>query len=121
MSLESRQPSTITQASPTTRAGNHTVNSVQSHLTARQVQKQARRQAHALRIERAKLGQQIAHAFPSARSICTHRRDLMPPPDFWHQLKRHPEKAGLRRAADTKIKSLEEKKTFELVDYLEHI
>jgi len=70
-------------------------------------------------LERAKLGQQVAHAFASARSIRTHRKDLLPPPDFWHQLKRHPEREGFLRAANVEIKSLEEKGTFELVDYPE--
>ena len=82
-----------------------------------QIQKRVRRQAHALRLERAKLGQQLAHAFASARSIRTHRKDLPPPPDFWHQLTRHPEKEGFKRAADAEIKSLEEKGTYKLVDY----
>ena len=43
----------------------------------------------------------------------------MPPPDFWHQLKRHPEGRQFRRAADAELASLKEKKTFELVNYLE--
>lgn len=121
VSLESRQPSTTTtQDFSKARTGQHMANSAQSHLTARQAQKKARRQAHALRLERAKLGQQIAHTFASARSIRAHRKDLLPPPDFWHQLKRHPERKGFKCAADAEIKSLEEKKTFELVDYPEH-
>lgn len=41
----------------------------------------------------------------------------MPPPDFWHQLKRHPEGKGFRHAADAELASLKEKKTFELVDH----
>lgn len=84
-----------------------------------QIHKRVRRHAHALQLERAKLGQQLAHAFASARSIRTHRKHLLPPPDFWHQLRRHPEKEGFRRAADAEIKSLEEKGTFKLVDYPE--
>jgi hypothetical protein len=116
VSFQSRQQSMTTQGSSRAR----TANTLKSHLTARQVQKQARRQAHAFRLERAKLGQQMAHAFVSARSIRTHRKDLMPPPDFWHQLKRHPERQGFRYAADAEIKSLENKKTFELVDYPEN-
>jgi hypothetical protein len=98
VSLESRQRSMTTENPPEARAGQHIANSVQSHLKARQVRKKARRQAHALRLERVKLGQQIAHAFASARFIRTHQKDLMPPPDFWHQLKRHPEKEGFRCA-----------------------
>ena len=73
-------------------AGQHRANSVQSSLTARQVQKQARRQAHALRLERAKLGQQVVHSFAAVRSLRIHKNDPMPPPDFWYQLKRHPER-----------------------------
>ncbi|GKU14610.1 unnamed protein product, partial [Fusarium langsethiae] len=69
--------------------------------------------------ERAKLGQQVAHAFASARSTRTQRKDLPPPPDFWHQLTRHPERQGFKRASDAEIKSLKEKGTFELVDYPE--
>ncbi|KAF6524751.1 hypothetical protein HZS61_010546 [Fusarium oxysporum f. sp. conglutinans] len=88
-------------------------------LTRHQIQKRARRQAYALRLERAKLGHQIAHAFASARSIRTQRKDLPPPPDFWHQLKWHPERQGFKRASDAEIKSLKEKGTFELVDYPE--
>jgi hypothetical protein len=48
-----------------------------------------------------------------------HRKDLLPPPDFWHQLKRHPEGKQFRRAANAELASLEEKKTFELVDHPE--
>ena len=44
---------------------------------------------------------------------------MLPPPDFWHQIKRHPEREGFKRAANAEIKSLEEKGTFELVDYPE--
>ncbi|KAM5528855.1 reverse transcriptase domain protein [Fusarium oxysporum f. sp. phaseoli] len=69
-----------------------------------------------LRLERAKLGHQIAHAFAAARSIRIHRRDLLPPPEFWHQLKRHPEREGFKRAAGAEINSLKEKKSFQLVD-----
>ncbi|KAE8852990.1 hypothetical protein PTNB73_10517 [Pyrenophora teres f. teres] len=61
--------------------------------------------------------EQVAHAFATAQSIRTHRKDLLPPPDFWHQLKRHPEGKGFRHAADAELASLEEKKTFELVDH----
>ena len=43
----------------------------------------------------------------------------MPPPDFWHQLKRHPEGKQFRRAAKAELESLKEKKTFELVNHLE--
>ncbi|KAL5611335.1 hypothetical protein FOBRF1_007452 [Fusarium oxysporum] len=45
--------------------------------------------------------------------------DLPPPPDFWHQLKWHPERQGFKRASEAEIKSLKEKGTFELVDYPE--
>jgi hypothetical protein len=43
----------------------------------------------------------------------------LPPPDFWHQLKRHPEGKQFRRAAKAELESLKEKKTFELVNHLE--
>jgi hypothetical protein len=119
MSLESRQPSITRQDNAGVQLSQLTVNSTQSLLTTRQIQKQARREAHALRLQRAKAGKQIAHVFASARSMRTHRRDLMPPPDFWHQLKRHPDQKGFRSAADAEIKSLKDKKTFELVDYPE--
>jgi hypothetical protein len=42
----------------------------------------------------------------------------LPPPDFWHQLKRHPEGKQFRRAAKAELESLKEKKTFELVNHL---
>lgn len=116
-SLESRQQSTLMQNHLGTVPSHNTVNSTQLHLTARQMQKQARRQAHTLRLQRAKLGQQTFHAFASARSIQIHRKDLMPPPEFWHKLKRHPERNGFKTAADAEIKSLEDKKTFQLVEY----
>jgi hypothetical protein len=61
-------------------------NRQRSPLTARQLQKQSRRQAHALRLEHARLGQQTAHAFASARFIQVHQKDLVPAPDYWHQL-----------------------------------
>lgn len=96
--------------------GQDTIETLRPRSTLHRVQKRARRQAYALRLERAKLGQQIAHAFATARSIRTHRRDLLPPPDFWHQLKRHPERQGFKRAAGAEIKSLEEKGSFQLVD-----
>ena len=96
--------------------GRDAIEAFEPSLTMHQVQKRARRQAHALRLERAKLGQQVAHVFASARSIRIHRKDLLPPPDFWHQLKRHPERKGFEQAANVEIKSLEEKGTFELVD-----
>ena len=88
--------------------------------TSQSIAKRARRQAHALRSERAEQGQEVAHAFALASSIRTHREDLQSPPDFWHQLKRHPEREGFKRAADAEIKSLEDKKTFQLVDYPEN-
>ncbi|KAM6506366.1 hypothetical protein FSOLCH5_15475 [Fusarium solani] len=96
--------------------GQDTIETLRPRSTLHRVQKRARRQAYALRLERAKLGQQIAHAFATAQSIRTHRRDLLPPPDFWHQLKRHPERQGFKRAAGAEIKSLEEKGSFQLVD-----
>jgi hypothetical protein len=99
--------------------GRDAVGPNQAHATQRFNEKKARRQAHALRLERAKLVQQVAHAFAAAQSMRMHRKDLLPPPDFWHQLKRHPEGKGFRRAADAELESLEEKKTFELVDYPE--
>ena len=120
VSLESRQPSAVIQTVPGPVTEQRAANSVQSQLRVRKAQKNARRQAHALRLERARSGQQIAHAFASARSIRTHRKDLIPPPDFWHQLKRHPEREGFKHAADAEIKSLKDKKTYELVDYPEH-
>ncbi|KAK2666788.1 hypothetical protein RAB80_017905 [Fusarium oxysporum f. sp. vasinfectum] len=70
--------------------GQDAIETFKPRLTRHQIHKQARRHAHALRLERAKLGQQLAHAFASARSIRTQRKDLPPPPDFWHQLKWHP-------------------------------
>ena len=85
-------------------------------LSPRQVNKRARRHAHALRLDRAKIGDQVAHAFAQARSIKTHRKDLSPPPETWYQLKRHPERKGLKQAADLEIQSLEEKGAFKLVD-----
>ncbi|RKK10811.1 hypothetical protein BFJ65_g14807 [Fusarium oxysporum f. sp. cepae] len=99
--------------------GQDAIETFKPRLTRHQIHKQARRHAHALRLERAKLGQQLAHAFASARSIRTQRKDLPPPPDFWHQLKWHPERQGFKRASDAEIKSLKEKRTFELVDYPE--
>jgi hypothetical protein len=99
--------------------GQDAIETFKPRLTRHQIHKQARRHAHALRFERAKLGQQLAHAFASARSIRTQRKDLPPPPDFWHQLKWHPERQGFKRASDAEIKSLKEKGTFELVDYPE--
>ncbi|KAF5561739.1 integrase catalytic core [Fusarium phyllophilum] len=99
--------------------GQDAIETFKPRLTRHQIHKQARRHAHALRLERAKLGQQLAHAFASARSIRTQRKDLPPPPDFWHQLKWHPERQGFKRASDAEIKSLKEKGTFELVDYPE--
>ena len=97
-----------------------TANSHQTYVSAQHVQKRARRQAHALRLERAKLGQQIAHAFASAQSLRTHRKNLLPPPEFWHQLRRHPERKGFMDAAGAEIRSLKDKRTFELVDYPEN-
>ncbi|KAF6518394.1 hypothetical protein HZS61_002472 [Fusarium oxysporum f. sp. conglutinans] len=99
--------------------GQDAIETFKPRLTRHKIHKQARRHAHALRLERAKLGQQLAHAFASARSIRTQRKDLPPPPDFWHQLKWHPERQGFKRASDAEIKSLKEKGTFELVDYPE--
>lgn len=96
--------------------GKDTIKTLKPRCPLHRVQKRAWRQAYALRLERAKLGQQIAHAFATARSIRTHRRDLLPPPDFWHHLKRHPEKQGFKRAAGAEIKSLKEKGSFQLVD-----
>jgi hypothetical protein len=119
-SLESRRPSTSGHDPPEIHPTQQTANALQNHFSARQTQKRPRHQAHALRLERAKLGQQIAHAFASAQSIRTHRKNLLPPPDFWHQLKRHPERRGFKDAADSEIKSLKDKKTFELVDYPEN-
>lgn len=66
------------------------------------------------------MGSQIAYAFASARSMRVHRKDLDPPPEFWHQLKRHPERKGFMSAADSEITTLKEKATFELVDYPDH-
>ena len=119
MSLESRQQSILTQNAHGNLPGQHVVHSTQMHSHPLQTHKLARRQAHALRLQRARSGQQIIHAFASARSIRIHRKDLMPPPDFWHQLKRHPERKGFRSATEAELKSLKEKKTFELVDYPE--
>jgi hypothetical protein len=99
--------------------GQDAIETFKPRLTRHQIHKQARRHAHALQVERAKLGQQLAHAFASARSTRTQRKDLPPPPDFWHQLTRHPERQGFKRASDAEIKSLKEKGTFELVDYPE--
>jgi hypothetical protein len=99
--------------------GQDAIETFKPRLTRHQIHKQARRHAHALRLERAKLGQQLAHAFALARSIRTQRKDLPPPPDYWHQLKWHPERQGFKRASDAEIKSLKEKGTFELVDYPE--
>lgn len=92
--------------------GQENVNTSQAHATKRYTEKKARRQAHALQLERAKLGQQVAHAFAVAQSMRTHREDLLPPPEFWHQLKRHPERNGFRHAAEAELKSLKEKGTF---------
>ena len=78
--------------------------------------KQARRQAHALRLQRAEMGQQIAHAFALAKSLRMHHRHLKPPPSFWHQLKHHPESEGFKQAATLEIASLDSRNTFELVD-----
>jgi len=119
ISLESRQQSILTQNAHGNFPGQHVVHSTQLHSNPLQPHKLARRQAHALRLQCARSGQQIIHAFASARSIRIHRKDLMPPPDFWHQLKRHPERKGFRSATEAEIKSLKEKKTFELVDYPE--
>jgi hypothetical protein len=116
-SMESRRPSVSSHNPPENRPIQQTANSLQTHGSARHVQKRVRRQAHQLRLERAKLGQQVAHAFASAQLIRTHRKDLLPPPDFWYQLKRHPERKGFRDAADVEIKSLKDKRTFELVDH----
>ncbi|EFZ03308.2 Integrase, catalytic core [Metarhizium robertsii ARSEF 23] len=99
--------------------GQDAIETLKTSYTQPQIHKRVRRHAHALQLERAELGQQLTHAFSSARSIRTHRKHLLPPPDFWHQLRRHPEKEGFRRAADAEIKSLEEKGTFKLVDYPE--
>ncbi|RKK56334.1 hypothetical protein BFJ69_g17657, partial [Fusarium oxysporum] len=99
--------------------GQDAIETFKPRLTRHQIHKQARRHAHALRLERAKLGQQLTYAFASSRSIRTQRKDLPPPPDFWHQLKWHPERQGFKRASDAEIKSLKEKGTFELVDYPE--
>nr|QCF41193.1 CcxB [Bipolaris sorokiniana] len=79
--------------------------------------KKARRQAYALLLERSKQGQQVAHAFASAQTIRTHRQDLSPPPEFWHQLKRHAQGREFRHAADAELESLRAKNTFELVDW----
>lgn len=68
-------------------------------------------------MERAKLGQQVAHAFAVAQSMRIHRKDLLPPSDFWYQLKRHSEGKYFRHAAKAELTSLEEKRNFELVDY----
>jgi hypothetical protein len=97
--------------------GQDAVDSSHTHATQRYTEKRARREAHALQLERARLGQQVAHAFATAQSIRTHRKDMLPPPDFWHELKRHPEGKGFRHAADAEHASLKEKKTFELVDH----
>ena len=120
VSLESRQQSITAPNLPEARPVPHAANALQSNLTSRQSRKQARRQAHSLRLERAKMGHQVAHAFASARSMRVHRKDLDPPPEFWHQLKRHPEKKGFMSAANSEITTLKEKATFELVDYPSH-
>jgi hypothetical protein len=52
--------------------GRDAIEAFEPNLNPHQVQKQARRQAHALRLERAKLGQQVSHAFASARSMRIH-------------------------------------------------
>ncbi|EMT69241.1 hypothetical protein FOC4_g10000290 [Fusarium odoratissimum] len=96
--------------------GQDAIETLKPRSTLHRAQKRARRQAYALRLERAKLGHQIAHAFAAARLIRIHRRDLLPPPEFWHQLKRHPEREGFKRAAGAEINSLKEKKSFQLVD-----
>ncbi|KAG7000123.1 hypothetical protein FOFC_03570 [Fusarium oxysporum] len=62
--------------------GQDAIETFKPRLTRHQIHKQARRHAHALRLERAKLGQQLAHAFASARSIRTQRKDLPPPLTF---------------------------------------
>jgi len=62
-SLESRQPSVSSHNPPGIRPIHQTANSLQTHGTAWHVQKRVRRQAHQLRLERAKLGHQVAHAF----------------------------------------------------------
>lgn len=76
--------------------GQDAIETFKPRLTRHQIHKRARRHAHALRLERTKLGQQLAHAFASARSIRTQRKDLPLPPDFWHQLTRHPEREGFK-------------------------
>jgi len=92
-------------------------NTIQQQFSARKIRRQSRRHAHSLRLERSKLGKQTAHAFVTAQSIGTHRNDLLPPPQFWKQLKRHPEQKEFKHAADAEIQSLEQKETYELVDY----
>lgn len=120
VSLESRQPSITVQNPSGMESSQHGANSVQSRPTPRELRRHARRQAHSLRLERAKKGHQMAHAFASAHSIRIHRKDLNLPPEFWHQLKRHLEKKGFMGAANAEITTLKEKMTFELVDYPNH-
>jgi hypothetical protein len=99
--------------------GQYAIEAQNARFTSRQIQRKARRQAHALQLERVKLGHQIAHAFTKARTIRTHRNELPPPPDFWSQMKRHPEHNGFKTAADAEIESLKRKGTFEFIDYPE--
>ena len=120
VSFESRQASTTLPNPYDAGLSYHEANALQSTLTPRQARKQARREAHSLRLERARTGHQIAHAFASARSMRVHHKDLDPPPGFWHQLKRHPERKSFTEAAKSEIATLKEKSTFELVDYPSH-
>jgi hypothetical protein len=46
-----------------------------------------------------------------------YRKDLDLLPDFWHQLKRYPERKSFMDAAKSEIETLKEKSTFELIDY----
>ena len=62
--------------------GQDAVNSSHAHATQRYTEKRVRREAHALLLERARLGQQVAHAFAAAQSIRIHQKDLLPPLDF---------------------------------------
>lgn len=118
--LEPHQASTAMANSFDTGPNHHEVNALWSTLTPRQARKQARRHAHSLRLERARIGHQTAHAFSSARSMRVHHKDLDPPPEFWHQLKRYPERKNFLDAANSEIATLEEKSTFELIDYPSH-
>lgn len=87
----------------------------QPHPKTRYTEKKARNQAYAFRLELVRLGQQVAHAFAAAQSLCIQRKDPLPPPDFWYQLKRHSECKGFRYAADAEIQLLQGKKTFEIL------